>query len=266
MTSSPAPRILAETFVRRVEWHAELTSTNDRALEIAAGEGASGGPVLIVADRQTRGRGRGENRWWANHGGLTCSLLAELPRDLPPQRSPLVALVTGLAVCETLRELLPGEPVGLKWPNDVWLRQRKVCGILIESPSGAARCAVIGVGLNVNNRWDQAPAEVQARAISLSEAAGGPLDRDEVLVQFLRHLARLWELLPAADYAWPERWQPYCVLSGRAVRIDQGPRSVVGLCQGIDADGALLLRSETGRLQRCVSGVVAEIADAPSPF
>lgn len=255
---SLSTRLLAETFLRQVEHHAEFGSTNDRALELALG-GDLELPYLVLADKQTAGRGRGVNRWWAGDGALTFSLLVELPAELSPERAPLLALVTGLAVCETLRELLPGEPVGLKWPNDVWLRNRKICGILIESPHSAARRAVIGVGLNVNNSLDAAPDDVRARAIAMVDASGKLLDRIDVLARFLRQFASLWALLPDASFDWSARWGPYCVLTGRAVRIDQGPRSIVGVCHGIDPDGALLLRTETGRLQRCLSGIVAAI-------
>ena len=127
-------RITGSTFVKRVEFHQAIDSTNNRALQVArTAEYES--PLLVLAESQTQGRGRGTNLWWAQPGALTFSLLIKTDQaQLPPDRWPQVSLTAGLAVCEAIEEFV-GEPaIQLKWPNDVYVRQRKACGILIEMP------------------------------------------------------------------------------------------------------------------------------------
>jgi BirA family biotin operon repressor/biotin-[acetyl-CoA-carboxylase] ligase len=120
-----------ETFVAEAEVHAELRSTNDRALRLA--ETATRLPRLIAALRQTAGRGRGANRWWAGDGALTFSLLLDAP-PVPLERWPQMSLAVGGAVCMAVAGLVPNADVRLKWPNDVFVNGRKACGILVEVP------------------------------------------------------------------------------------------------------------------------------------
>jgi biotin-(acetyl-CoA carboxylase) ligase len=144
-------RLSASGLVAGIDFHESLGSTSDRALGLAA-EGAIALPHLVLAQRQTAGRGRGANRWWAADGALTFSLVLAAPPDrLPPDRWPQVALVAGLAVCDALRSLAPAAELRVKWPNDVFLAGRKVCGILSESVPGWRDRLVVGIGVNVNN-------------------------------------------------------------------------------------------------------------------
>src|SRR5688572_15119912 len=109
MPTLDVKRILAETSARHVESHEELGSTNDRARELAADESLET-PLLVIAERQTAGRGRGANRWWAGTGSLTFSLVLSAERwKLPAARWPTIALTAGLAVCEAVDELLRGD-------------------------------------------------------------------------------------------------------------------------------------------------------------
>jgi BirA family biotin operon repressor/biotin-[acetyl-CoA-carboxylase] ligase len=266
-TPIPGPidreRLLSETFVRSVEHHAEIGSTNDRALALAAKTMTDDAtPALVVADRQTAGRGRGRNTWWAADGALTFSLVLDAhAHRLPPGRWPTIALTVGLAVCETLCEPLAPRRPRLKWPNDVLLDGRKLCGILIEVPSSAAGRVVIGVGLNVNNPLTDAPPEVRQRATSLIDETGRTHDRTDLLIGILRRLDHDLALLSVgAQAALQHRWSEWCDLTGRTVAVYQGEQVVEGVCEGIDADGALRLRTPFGP-ERLYSGVVAAIGE-----
>lgn len=244
-----------ETFVRLVEQHAEIGSTNSRAVELAGEDLPT--PLLVIADKQTAGRGRGVNRWWSADGALTFSLLLDAAQcSLPPDRWPRVSLATGIAVCEAVQSLLPTGAVGLKWPNDVHLGGRKVCGILVETPPRSGRL-VLGVGLNVNNSLAAAPDEVRVRATSLSDVAGGEFDRREALALVLRRIEQNLALLAADEAALARKWQALCVLKGRAVELELGQRRVSGRCQGIDHEGALVIQSSIGP-ERYFAGVVAK--------
>lgn len=247
-------RIHAESFVEHIDFHAELPSTNDRALALCTEESLQA-PVLVITAKQTAGRGRGTNRWWSQAGALTFSVIVNPARQLPADRWPQVSLTVGLAICETLRQHLPAADVGLKWPNDVHLFGRKVCGILVEVPPNRNGQLVIGVGLNVNNSFAWAPAELQQSATALCDVAGHAFDASAVLIGVLQQLERELSHLGEGNLPLRERWQQFCALTGKHVEIETGGKVSFGYCQGIDAQGALILLTETGE-ERFFGGVI----------
>jgi len=248
-------RLQTETFVRQIDWHRELPSTNDRALELAVSENIET-PLLVLTGCQTAGRGRGANRWWSSPGGLTFSLIVETPqRNLPADRWLKMSLTAGLAVCEVLQELLPEAKIGLKWPNDVLLDGRKVCGILVEVPVPRAGRLVLGIGINVNNSLSTAPPELRATATAIVDFAHRQHDLTDVLVRIVRQLAEGLRLLTIADANLSRRWQTFCLLQDCTVQLDADSGRTVGICRGIDPEGALTLETETGT-ERFFSGVV----------
>jgi BirA family biotin operon repressor/biotin-[acetyl-CoA-carboxylase] ligase len=252
-------RIQADTFVARIEFQPEMPSTNDLALELARQESLRV-PLLALTERQTRGRGRGAKRWWSAAGGLTFSLVLDMGSgEMPIERQPQMSLTAGLAVCDALSQLHPQTDVGLKWPNDVYFGRRKICGILIEVPSRPKGRMVVGVGINVNNSFAHVPAELRGSATSLYDATGRRFDLNVVLIHFLQSLSADLELLKSDPARVRQRWQQCCILTGRTVRVGQGQRQIRGICQGIDDDGALLVRNDAG-IERCVGGEIQELA------
>jgi BirA family biotin operon repressor/biotin-[acetyl-CoA-carboxylase] ligase len=133
----------------------------------------------------------------------------------------------------------------VKWPNDLWLSGRKVSGILIESPADLPGCYVIGVGINANNRITDGPSEIHALATSMADNRG-PVDRNDVLVEYLQRLFGLLDAFPDQWHDTVEVYRRYCVLTGQKVQLVAGSTSVVGACHGIDADGLLLIQSDHG--------------------
>lgn len=247
--------IETETFVNRVEFHSELASTNDLALELATRDDVAL-PLLVLAERQTAGRGRGANQWWSARGALTFSVLLETESlELPPDRWPRAALAAGLAVCDTLRASFPESDIGLKWPNDVFLAGRKTCGILVETLPGRRNRLVIGIGVNVNNSFATAPAELQAIATSLFDVTQQFTDLTDVLTRILQSLETRLRMLARDDPQLSRDWQSTSLLRGRIVHLDSGPRRVVGTCHGIAPDGSLVLETERGR-ESFFAGVV----------
>ncbi len=190
-------RILRETFVVEIEHREELGSTNDRALQRAK-QGATRLPLLVIADRQTAGRGRGGNRWWTGPGSLAFSLLLESaavegkedastlalgrqlncrpndfdsrPRGLNCGPDNLVSLAAGMAVAETIKPLLGNKEIGILWPNDVIAAGRKLAGILVEVLTDGR--TVIGIGINTNVSMADVPAELLPIATTLLELTG----------------------------------------------------------------------------------------------
>ena len=247
------PHILRETFVAQAEHHAAIGSTNDRAAELARHPSVKL-PLLVTANRQTAGRGRGSNRWWTGPGAIAMSLLVEAETvGAAKDRSPLVALATGVAVAETLTPLLPHHQVGIHWPNDIFAGGRKLAGILVEVLPD--RRHVIGIGLNTNNTLADAPLELQTTVCTLRDLSGVEHDPTTLLVRLLRNLDEVFAQLRSAPASVAERASVLCLQCGDTLTIELGDCATTGRCEGIAPDGALLLDTPTGR-QRFASGVV----------
>ncbi|MEX0702584.1 MAG: biotin--[acetyl-CoA-carboxylase] ligase [Planctomycetales bacterium] len=247
-------RIRREALLTEVEHHVELASTNDRALARGA-EDAPPLPLLVLADRQRAGRGRGTNRWWSDAGALTFSVLAAQPRVAPALR-PQIALVAGLAVARAIGELLPASDPLLKWPNDVYVAGRKACGILVEVPPRHGERVVIGIGVNVNNSFAAAPGDLERIGVALCDVPGGELPLTDVLLAVLARLREELDRFAEQPARLAERWRERCLLTGRFVELVAGERTIRGICAGIDDEGALVLHTEAGP-QRFIAGTVA---------
>ncbi len=207
-------------------------------LDVSMPEGA-----VAVADVQTAGRGRLGRTWEAPAGAaLLCSVLLRPPPERP---LPQLALVAGIAVADALEELT-GLAVQIKWPNDVMLRRRKVCGILAEARDGAV---VLGIGVNLNQAEDELP----ERAGSLRTCTGVEWDRDRVLDAVLAALAIRYRQWTAGGLdAVYEGLGPRDFLRGRLVRVD----GVAGTGELIDREGRLRIAVGPGESVAVESGEV----------
>ncbi len=252
-TDLDVQRLLREGCLTHVEHHDTLSSTNDRAREIAR-QVPTDETALVIADEQTAGRGRGANRWWTGAGSLACSLVFDpAVQGIRRQHFPLISLATAVAIVEAVRQVVPAGTLGLHWPNDVFAGGRKLAGILVEAlPDGKH---VLGFGLNVNNRVSAAPDELRQRATSIADLTGGDYLRTEIL---LKVLGQLWPNLGqlaanAAEMA--RRADRACLQHGRTLTIESGDRRVEGVCQKIADDGALVLQTGRGE-EKFYSGVL----------
>jgi len=231
-----------------------LPSTNDLAKEL----GARGAPegTLVVAEGQSRGRGRLGREWNSPPGvGLYASVLLRPP--LPPADLPQITLTAAVAVVRALRQA-GGVTAGLKWPNDLVLAGKKLGGILteMETESDQIRHLVVGLGLNVNNR--QFPAELADLATSLALTTGRTFSRLRILQVWLEELESLYQRFLAREFAAIlEEWKDYTVTLGRAVRVRQGAVEICGQALEVAADGALLVRTRSGEVVRVISGEIA---------
>ncbi|GIW92296.1 MAG: biotin--[acetyl-CoA-carboxylase] ligase [Pirellulaceae bacterium] len=237
-------RLAAAIHPAELVYFEQVESTNDIALERCRA-GTVEDALLVLARQQTRGRGRGANRWWACDGALTFSWVPEARCTARVPES-LVPLATGLAVVRALEERRPPLALGLKWPNDILLAGRKLGGILVEKASMGQSRLVIGIGLNVNNSMQQAPAEVKCRAVCWGEATGQILPRVPLLIDILSQWHQVIELLAKDRDRFLEEWRERCLLAGRYVEIDLGKQRLTGQCQGIDASGALCVATPSG--------------------
>jgi BirA family biotin operon repressor/biotin-[acetyl-CoA-carboxylase] ligase len=206
----------------------ETASTNAVAADRARAGEPSG--LVVVAEAQTAGRGRLDRSWVSPpRAGLTFSVL--LRPELPPAEWPWLPLLTGLAVSTALRERAEVQAV-LKWPNDVLVADRKVCGILAEVPEPTA--VVLGIGLNVTTTEDELP---HAQATSLRLAGARTTDRDTILRAVLRALASV-----IGDAGAREAYRGQCSTLGRRVRVElPGERSAEGVAEAVDDAGRLVV-------------------------
>ena len=252
-------RLPTSPLVAALEHHEQLGSTSDRALELARRDELNL-PLLVLAERQTGGRGRGSNLWWWAEGALTFSLLIDSRSlKIASEQWPVLSLSTGLAICEALEQIAPGGDFGVKWPNDVYCAGRKLCGILIESPSAARGRVIVGIGLNVNNSLASAPPEIRGIATSLADYLQRPLDMNAVLLSLLTSLHNRWQELGTSGFAAQAAdFRRRCILDGRTIQVSSGSRLITGRCLGIDDAGSLLLQTESGR-EEIASGSVTSV-------
>jgi BirA family biotin operon repressor/biotin-[acetyl-CoA-carboxylase] ligase len=251
-SSLDCDRLLRETFIARVEHHPTIGSTNDRAKQLAA-DGRGDLPLLIVADQQTAGRGRGSNRWWTGHGSLAFTLLFDMaPWKLDRGQAGLVAFAPAIAVVETLAPLVAPRPIGIHWPNDVFIAGRKLAGILTEVTPGGLH--VVGVGINTNSTVAEAPIELRRTAVTLRDLTGCQYEHSMILVGILRRFEQLMGLLEKTPERLAAQAARHCLQWGQMLAIRSGERVIRGLCAGIAADGALLLDTPDGQ-ERIYSGV-----------
>lgn len=256
MTDLPAG-LLQQTFLAGGEFHYELNSTSTRALEVGAGDIPL--PYLIWAEQQAAGRGRGHNIWWAGPGALTFTILLS-PQSLgiAPAQWPGLSLCVGTAICQFLQRMQIPD-VRLKWPNDVYLSSRKVCGVLIESVACRPDRLAIGIGINVNNSLLNAPPEIQQRATSLVDVLSTTHSLVPFLTGLLQELDSVLTLFGRAPKEFPPLWRDLCWLTGRQVRMTDVRGSVTGTVLGIADDGALRVRLPEGE-SRFVSGTVEPLS------
>ena len=242
----------------RVGYHhyKELSSTNDKAKALAA-QGCAHG-TLVVAEAQKAGRGRLGRSWHSPLGsGLYFSLV--LRPDFAPHLAPRVTLLGGVALCRAIRELT-GVEAGIKWPNDVLVKQRKVGGILteMEAEADAIHHLILGFGVNVNMESCDLPAPLKATSLMLE--TGKRQSRAQILAGILLRVEELWNRLlsdgfePIAD-----AWREASVTLGRLVGVEKEGGVIVGRAKDIDEEGALLLTDQGGHFHRITYGEVLHV-------
>lgn len=233
----------------------ETTSTNDVAEKLAR-DGVREG-VVVFAESQTRGRGRLGRRWVSPpRKGLWFSVLLR-PR-LRPQAATRLTIMSATALVRAL-ESRTGLAPEIKWPNDILLRGRKVAGILTElhAELDSVQYVILGIGVDVNAGPTDFPPEVRSLATSLKSETGEAIDRGELAAAILRELDQDYARVCGSRFeAVADEWEQHCRTIGRQVVIQVGDRRVQGRAESLDEDGALLLRSQHGHLERIIGGDV----------
>ncbi len=258
--SQPATRLLG----RPLRFLDTIDSTNTSAAKLAR-EGAAEG-TIVIADAQTGGRGR-LGRSWISPPGVNLYLSVILRPRKPPSAAPQLSLLASVAVSEAIArqtQLVPS----IKWPNDVLVSGKKVCGILTEMQANGSqlRSVIVGIGVNINAPLASFPEELQDTASSLFLMRGEPIDRAAFTVRLLTHLEKLYVLwleegFPAVGAAW----EGYASeLLGKPITVTAPEGRISGTVRGIDRDGALLVESvspegPSSRVRRVLTGEVTVV-------
>ena len=222
--------------------HETCDSTNQVVLD-AAKNGALEG-FMVVSEIQTAGRGR-QRRLWHSPPGRNLYFSVLLRPQCPQTRLPQLAMVAALALHQAIRKIAPELDIGLKWPNDLWLQNRKLSGILCECPPQSGdRCAiVVGIGLNVNAQREDFPPELQTTATSLAIAAGHDFDRTTLLAEILNAFDELYiKWLNTNDLKlFLSTWGKADILRGRTIAVQRPTDQLEGTVLGITPTGLLRL-------------------------
>jgi BirA family biotin operon repressor/biotin-[acetyl-CoA-carboxylase] ligase len=230
---------------QRIHYFSEIGSTMDAARELAkkgAGEG-----IIVIAEVQTRGRGRLSREWLSPEGGLYFTII--LRPKISPAYAPRVNLMAATAVAATIKKLF-GLRAELKWPNDVLIAGKKVCGILAEMDAemDVVNCVNVGIGINANTSIPQ----FEKTVTSLRDVLGRVISRKELLTALLVEIERRLPSLMKADLL--EEWKKLSATLNRDVRISSLGEEVIGQAIDIDATGALILKSKDGSLRTVLVG------------
>lgn len=243
---------------RKIGWLLHYLETVDSTNRFAMGLAREGAPegTVVLADRQTAGMGRLQ-RAWQSPPGCNLYLSVILRPAVAPLEASRITLLTGVAVAEAIASICPaGVGVGIKWPNDVQIRGRKVCGILTEmATAGGSRAVIIGIGLNVNIKRENFDPGHRDTATSLWEETGREHSREDMAFLLCERLEWWYETFLHAGFApVREEWLARSDMAGKRVRVLFRDEVQEGVVEGIDRDGALLLADEQGAVRRITAG------------
>jgi BirA family biotin operon repressor/biotin-[acetyl-CoA-carboxylase] ligase len=244
-------------FGRHIIHYFHIESTNAIALKLA-GEGAEHGTV-IVAEEQTAGRGRLGRSWYSEKSsGIYTSIILRPP--LSPAAAPVLTLLAGLAAQKAV-SAATGLSVDIRWPNDLLVNGKKVCGILTEMSAEVDRLHVVVLGIGINVNHSRMPLELEDRATSLRMEAHRAISRVQVLATLLRELERHYHLLlKEGNRAITERWEAASTFAhGKRVCIITSAGKSQATTTGLDPSGALNVQYDDGRQESLVAGEVVEV-------
>jgi BirA family transcriptional regulator, biotin operon repressor / biotin---[acetyl-CoA-carboxylase] ligase len=239
---------------RHLHYYHQLPTTMETARELAK-KGAAEGTV-VMADTQTAGRGRLARTWLSPEGNLAMSVILKPALKNLPQ----LVMIASLAVVRAIKRVACLE-THIKWPNDVMIKGKKVCGILIENEvkGGKVNFAVIGIGINVNFNPPDFP-EIADIATSLSHEVGTEISNVELTSTVLFELEKLY-LEAQAGFPVHKEWQENMETLGKRIKVNTGKTVEQGQAETITENGNLILRHDDGSLVEIVAGDITVIKD-----
>ena len=229
------------------------TSTNDE-MDCKARDAAPEG-LVIFAETQTGGRGRMGRKWSSPiKKGLWLSVLLRPP--LVADECTQITIAAAVALVISIKKINGVEPE-IKWPNDILVNGKKISGILTEMSSEPdhVKYVIVGIGVNVNQSSDDIPEDIKTIATSLKMVSGKTVDRSQLATDILHELDNCYKKVVAGRFSEiGETWSGYCSTLGKRISIKTGSRTITGCAEALDETGALLVRTEHGRIERILGG------------
>jgi len=241
---------------KRIHHFFKIDSTNSVAMTL--GERHEPNGTVIIAEEQTAGRGRAGHSWHSEKtNGIYMTVLLRPP--IPPQQAPLITLVAGLAVRETILEQTGLTP-DLRWPNDLLFGRKKFCGILTEMNAEQDRIHFVAVGIGINVNHERIPGELSKIATSLRIESKRAQSRVEIVARLLRHLDSYYNRFqsegPEAIVARFTEVSSYA--RGKRVRIETASETYSGTTEGLEPGGLLRVRRDDGQVLPVIAGTLSE--------
>lgn len=237
---------------RKIHYYQVLSSTNKLAKNLAL-HGASEG-TLVIAEKQTEGKGRLNRKWFSPNGGLWFSIILK-PKIKTFEASKLTFPIS-LAIAETIRKTF-NLNVEIKWPNDILINNRKVCGILTESVTKEKKLkfVVVGIGLNVNINLKEFPENLRCSATTLKEELKRNVKLEHLLCELLFQIEREYELFLNEDFRKIlERWKNFASFLGKRIKILMNGKLYEGIAEDVDNEGKLVVKFLDGTVRNFVAG------------
>ena len=245
-------RLNTQFIGKKIYYFDSVSSTMDIAMQLGLKNSAEG--TLVLTESQTKGRGRLGREWFSpRYKGIYLSLILK-PKILLNQ-APILTLMASVSICEAIKEIAALE-AQIKWPNDILMHQKKLGGILTEinAEMDGIRFIVIGIGLNVNNDKKA----LISGATSLKEQKKEGINRIELLQEILRRIEKNYLTFQEKGAQFIiDKWRDYNITLGKRVKVYSHKEHIEGQAVDIDTDGSLLLRSDSGLVQRVTAGDVA---------
>jgi len=242
---------------KKIYYFPELKSTNIIAKEKALhrAEEINEG-TLIIAERQSAGKGRLGREWFSPEGGIWLSVI--LYPQLSPSYISRITLMTAVAAVKAIK-ICTQIKSQIKWPNDILINEKKVCGILTEISAelDIINWVVVGIGINANIDHRDFPEDIQENTISLKEASGKEISRVKLAQTFLQEFEKYYDKLKRIEFSSIlKEWKLCSHTLGRKIRVDMGERIITGEAVNINEEGALILKKEDGELVEIISGTI----------
>ena len=234
----------------------EANSSNEVGKRLAD-QGCADG-LVVVAEEQTRGKGRLARGWFSPMGcGVWCSVILRPP--FMPSEASKCTLLAAVAVIKAINKY-KGVNAKIKWPNDVLLEGKKMVGILTEMSAefGKINYIVIGTGINTNVPKSIVPDELKDLAISVADVAEEPIQRVQILADYLKNIEDLYETVLKNGFGPVlEEWRKYSDTIGQAVKVIAPDKTYLGTAVDIDEEGLLIVKKEDGTLEKVIAGDVS---------
>ena len=236
---------------RKIVYFKTLSSTNLYARKLAE-DGVDEG-TIVVADVQHHGRGRKGRLWFSLAEGLWFSII--LSPNIPPQQSMILTMNASISVAQAIKEVTGLDPM-IKWPNDVLINGKKVCGVLteIDAEIDQIKHSVVGIGVNVNNKLSEG---LYGKATTLKEELGFSVSKVELLRCILKHFDKNYMILLDGNCDFiRDKWVSMSNIVGKKVTIREDKKTIKGLVSEVDIDGCLILQTDNDDVQRIYTGDV----------